>query len=68
METKTVTIPLDDHFQESIDRLVQEGWAVTPGTQPQATYQLTRIPASAGAGHGGFGIREDKITIIKGVN
>ncbi len=68
LEYHTTMIPITETFQEEVQKLVNEGWEVLPGTKPVAVYHLVRIKkqfASVG-GLGTFKIDESKISIIRG--
>ena len=69
LEYETRTIPIDEHFQDEVNKLVADRWEIVPGTKPVAIYHLARIKVSQAAAVGGFGtmqIDESKISVIRG--
>jgi hypothetical protein len=69
LEYQTVMIPIDEQFQNEVQKHVEAKWEVLPGTRPVAVYHLVRVKAAQAASVGGFGtlqIDESKIHLIRG--
>jgi hypothetical protein len=69
LEYQTVMIPIDEQFQNEVQKHVEAKWEVLPGTKPVAIYHLVRIKAVQAAAVGGFGdmkIDDSKIHLIRG--
>jgi hypothetical protein len=69
LEYQTVMIPIDEQFQNEVQKHVEAKWEVLPGTKPVAVYHLVRVKAVQAASVGGFGtlqIDESKIHLIRG--
>lgn len=69
LEYSTVTIPINEEFQNEVQKLVNDKWEIVPGTKPVAVYHLVRAKPAQAAGVGGFGtlnIDESKLHIIRG--
>jgi hypothetical protein len=69
LEYDTVTIPINEQFQDEVNKLVADRWEIVPGTKPIAIYHLVRMKAAQAAAVGGFGtmqIDESKIHVIRG--
>jgi hypothetical protein len=62
------TIACDPNMQQNIEKLRSEGWDLRENVPPVAVYHLQRPRVRQGvqAGHGGLGIDDSKIHIIKG--
>jgi hypothetical protein len=69
LEYQTVMIPIDEQFQNEVQKHVEAKWEILPGTKPVAIYHLVRVKAVQAASVGGFGalqIDESKIHLIRG--
>jgi hypothetical protein len=69
LEYQTVMIPIDEQFQNEVQKHVDARWEVLPGTKPVAVYHLVRVKAAQAAAVGGFGdmkIDDSKIHLIRG--
>jgi hypothetical protein len=69
LEYETKMIPINEQFQDEVNKLVADRWEIAPGTKPVAIYHLVRIKTAQAAAVGGFGtmqIDESKIHLIRG--
>jgi hypothetical protein len=69
LEYDTVTIPINEQFQDEVNKLVADRWEIVPGTKPIAIYHLVRMKTVQAAAVGGFGVMqidESKIHVIRG--
>jgi len=70
MEYKTVTLPIDQNWQQEVQKLIDDKWDIVPGTQPCSIHHLVRakqqVPVAGVGGLGTMKIDESKISIIRG--
>jgi hypothetical protein len=62
-------IPINEQFQDEVNKLSAERWEFVPGTTGVAVYHLVRAKVAQAAAVGGFGtmqIDESKIHVIRG--
>jgi len=57
---------MDDKFQQNITKLQSEGWDIRENVPPIAVYHLQRPVRHGVVGHGGMGVDDSKVHVIKG--
>ena len=60
---QTKVIEINENLPEELKKLEAEGWQLSPGAIPFATYHLRKTKPGMG-GVGGMGIDDSKIFII----